>query len=151
MMGIKPIESIKERKQAFYEALVAALGNRKIKRTLTDYRQHSAAEMKKGVVMMVGDGEGGYSNAKGMAAKEGTTYFLLVAHLEVSDNNSATMGRSVEDAEDDLIEEFKQFVKTGISGLNLQLENIKQSRQLEAPMGWIVAKISAGAPRSTLS
>jgi len=151
MMGTKAIENIKERKQAFYEALVAALPNRTIKRTLTDYRQHSATEMKTGVVMMVGDGESNYSQAKGMVAKEGSTHFLLIAHLEVIDNNPDTMGRSVEDAEDNLIEEFKTFVKAGIPGMDLYLENCKQSRQLEAPMGWVVAKISAGAPRSTLN
>lgn len=151
MLGAAPIENIKARKLAFYEALKSALTTRIIKRTLMDYRQHKTGEMKTGVVMIVGDGEGSYSQAKAMAAKEGVTYFLLVAHVEVGDSNAATMGQSVEDAEDDLIEEIKSFVKAGIPGMDLKLENVKQSRQLEAPMGWIVAKVSAGAPRSTIS
>ena len=147
-MGPEPIEDIGQRKVAVRAGAAAAMPKRVIKSELADYRQHKPGDMLKGVVMIIGTSESDYSNGLGMVAKEGRTHFMAICHLEVSDRNEATMGQSVEAAEDALIEDFKLFIRTGVQGLSLQLEKCMQSRQLEKPRGWVRIDFSAGPPRA---
>lgn len=138
------IERMDDRLDAIAAALTTALSTRVIKRSLVHYTDHADADLAAGVVTLLSAGEGGYSNGLGMTAKEGTHKLLLIGHLQLAESAD---GEAIEAAEIDLIEEIKAFVRSGVTGTSLRLENVIHSRQLERPYGWIVAYIDAGPPR----
>lgn len=148
MMGTKNIERMDDRLAAIAAALTTALSTRTVKRGLYHYSDHSPADLTKGVVMLVSAGEGDYSKALGMAAKEGTHRIMLVGHLKVLESDTR---QAIEAAELDLIEEIKAFVRSGVAGTTLTLDRAEQSRQLEHPYGWVLAFIDAGPTRSTVN
>jgi len=139
------IERMDERLDALAQALIPALPTHTIKRSLLDYRQHEEAELLSGVVTIVSAGERNYSNALGMAAREGTQRVLLVGHLQVA---QASAPADIEAAELDLIEEIKACVRSGINGMSVRLDSVEHSRQLEHPYGWVVAHLDLGPPRT---
>jgi hypothetical protein len=149
-MGPKHIERMDDRLDAIEAALRAALepNGRIVKRSYArNYRKHGEADLLDGVVVLVADGESDYSTDLGRAARGGTMNVLLIGHVAV-DQKTKTHA-DVEAAELDLAEEFKAFVRTGVEGMNLQLSEIRNSRQQEFPYGWVVAVLAAGPPRAT--
>jgi hypothetical protein len=140
-------DDIRARTAAIIASLEAALPARTIKRGLLHYDDHGAAELAQGVVMLISDAEQDYSRALGMVAKEPTHRLILVGHLKVAETQTPA---DLEDAEQDLIEELKAWIRTGLDGMDLLPEAIQQSRQLEHPYGWIVAYVDAVPPRSNL-
>lgn len=148
-MGPQHIERMDDRLDAIETALRAALepNGRTVKRSYArNYRDHDQAELTGGVVVMVADGEGDYSADIGRAARGGTMNVLLVGHVAV-DQKTATTG-DVEAAELDLAEDIKAFVRTGVEGVGLELNEVRNSRQQEHPYGWVVAVLAAGPPRA---
>lgn len=148
MIGAK-IERMDERMDAVADALKAALATRVVKRSFfRHFTDHTADELASGVVMLISAGERDYNDGFGMEAREGTHRFILVGHLKVAEGSTP---QQVEAAEIDLIEEIKTFVRTGVAGMRLLLDQVQHSRQLEAPYGWVVAYVDAGPPGQNIS
>jgi hypothetical protein len=140
------IERMDDRLDALEQALIGVLPGRMVKRSLLDYRQHANGDLNGGVVMIVSAGERGYSQALGMAAREGTQRVLLVGHLQVAQTSAPA---AIEMAELDLIEELKSFVRGGVPGMSVRLDSVEHSRQTEHPYGWVLANLDLGPPRTT--
>jgi len=143
------ISRMDDRLDAIETALVTALPTRPVKRSLLKhYSDYSDQELADGVVILLSAGERDYNNKPGMIAKEGTHRIILIGYLKL--NEKASQPQDVEAAELDLIEEIKAFVRAGVSGTTLLLDNVQHSRQLEFPYGWVVAYIDAGPPNMNL-
>lgn len=140
-------DDIRQRMGALIASLEAALPARIIKRGLIPYDDHGADELAAGVVMLISDAEQEYSRALGMTAREPIHKLIVVGHLKIAETATAA---DLEDAEQDLMEDIKAWIRAGLDGMDLQPESIQQSRQLEFPYGWIVAHIDAIPPRSNL-
>lgn len=146
------VERMDDRMDAVAAAAATALPARVVKRSFfRHFTDHTPAELASGVVMVISAGERGYNDGLGMEAREGTHRFLLIGHLKVAETPAADMPQRVEAAELDLIEEIKTFVRSGVAGVRLVLDQVQHSRQLEAPYGWVVAYVDAGPPGQTIS
>ena len=144
-MGPVMLEHMDERLAAVRALFSAALSARVIKDSLLHYTEHTDAELTAGVLTIVSQGEGDYSTALGMTAREGTQSLLFIGHLKLAE--SAT-GRDIETAELAFIRELKTALRTGVEGVELQLRRIEHSAQLDHPYGWFVASVDAGPPRA---
>ncbi len=146
-MGIgADIERIDDRLDAIEAALRSALPRRIVTRSLKHYDEHSPADLRTGVVTLVSAGESQYDGRLGMEATRGTLRILLVGHLKVEEESG---GVAIEAAELDLVEDIKAFVRGGVTGMSLRLDNVQHSRQLEHPYGWLVAYVDVGPGRDT--
>ena len=147
-MPIPNIERMDDRMAAVLTAMqeYPGLVARVIKRSLTHYKNQSEYDLKKGILTLVSAGEGDYNQGLGMIARDGTHRMLIIGQLKADDNNP----ESAEDMELDMIEEVKSFVRSGIDGMDLMMDNVKHSRQQEAPYGWFVIYMDAGPQRNSL-
>jgi hypothetical protein len=137
MMGPQALERIDDKLAAFDAALATSLpAGRIIEPGFTPYSERDAAQLLAGVLNRVCEGEGSYSNARGMAAKEGTLRVILICHLQVAEGSSSDQ---LQQAEITLMEELKTFTRTGLTGADLVLTDLQQSRLLEHPYGWVIA------------
>ena len=150
-MGPTTIDRMDDRMDAVEAALTNTMPNRIIKRALVRaYDDHDEGQIEKGVIMLLSGGEDNYKQGPGMVAKEGTHRMILICHVKAEHNdNMEAMSRAVEKTETTLAEEIKNFVRTGITGVKMELERLELSRQVDAPFGFVVAYIDAGAPRQT--
>jgi len=112
------------------------------------HSQHETADLKKGVLMLVSNGEGQYSKNPGMIAKNGLHEFILIGHLKVDDQAKPA---EVEAAELDMAENVKSFIRSGVKGMELYLDDIQNSWQQEFPYGWIIVRLTAGSPGQTIN
>lgn len=118
--------------EAMRAGMQAGLPNRIVTRTLKDFADRDEPELQKGVYTLL---------CKGMSGD--TIYrkyvdILLVGQVKTADGAG---GAAIEEAELSMIDEVLQF-QTAIK-YNVQFE-ITQSRQLEAPYGWISAESRVG-------
>ncbi|EGW55166.1 hypothetical protein [Candidatus Endoriftia persephonae] len=143
MMGAKALERIDDRLNAIQPVLEAALPGRLVERGFIPYETRSQPELLQGVVNLVASDEGHYNAARGMAAREGTLQLILSCHLQVEE---AQTSAELQQAEIDLAEQIKAFVRGGVQGMSLSLESLQLSRQLEHPYGWVVAFINIRPP-----
>jgi len=134
---------------AMVSALLTALGNalptRIVTRDFAPFEGLAQADLAQGVLMLVADGEAEYSEALGMRARQGTAGFVLVGYLRVEEDCAPS---AIEDAELALMEEIKGFVRAGVTGLDVQLLRMQQSRQQYHPDGWVTAYLSVREPRT---
>ena len=142
----KKIDNIADRAKAVRDAAKTFFTKRLVKRDFLHFSNHPDGEMEQGVLMIISTGEGGYKKGLGMAAKEGTQGFVFIWHLKVEDTKEKS---AIEDFEFSVIEETKAFVRAGVAGMQLELEQAIHSRQREHPLGWVVAYINAGPPGET--
>jgi len=136
---------------ARYDAVLAALKTHATTRVVKEsfYRDigvHTRADLIQGVVMVILDNEGDYTNNFALQAKQGATQFRVVYHLHAGDNNPEP--KVTRQKEGEAAEEVKAFVRAGVTGLSLALIDVQFSRQLDHPYGWIVATVRAGPPES---
>lgn len=148
MTLVKPIEDTQARCDAldaaaktFFEAQGYVY-----KDTFVPLNNHSDDELLKGVVMFGASGEKGYSQSKGQETKKGTTRVLLLLHLKVGEKVS---GKILRQKEQTFFGQVKAFIRTGLPGVTLQLEQVQQSRQLTHPYGWAVAYIDIVPPAAS--
>lgn len=148
MAIIPDIENVKDRYDAVKTALESALPSR----VHCDFHQHfdayTADELQKGVITLLSDGEGDYSNRLGRMAKGGTQRLVLVGQIKVLETDTP---EAIRNAEFLLMQEFKTFVDTGVPGMGLLLGNVQQSLEKDHPYGWVVATLEAGPTASTLA
>lgn len=141
------LDRMDEKLAAVAAGLKSQLPTRTIKREFLFYSEHTDKELRDGVVMLISDGEGNYSNSPGMIAKNGTHKMIVIGHLKVPNSASKT---DIESAEIMLIEEIKAFCRKGVQGVTLVLRSAQHSRQLEYPIGWVVCVIEALSPDSNI-
>ncbi len=144
-MSLIKLERIDDKLAALNAALVAAMPTRQVEIGFTPYDDRTDTELLDGVVNIVSAGEGNYHQGRGMAAKEGTLKVHLINHLKVAETASRA---DLQQAEINLAEEIKSFVRTGVAGMTLALDSIEQSRLLEYPYGWVVAFLGLRPPAS---
>jgi len=146
MMGPRIVERIDDKLAAFEAALRASLpARRRIEQGFVPYSERDDEQLLDGFVNVLCDGEGDYSTARGMAAKEGTVKVVLICHLRVEE---AQTGAELRQAEITLAEELKAFTRAGVTGFDLVLVDLILSRQLEHPYGWGVAYFELRPPRA---
>jgi hypothetical protein len=144
MMGARALERIDEKLAMFEAALRTALPTRRtIEAGFVPMSERDKTQLLDGVVNVVCDGEGSYSQAGGMAAREGTAKVVLICHLQVEDEQR---GEVLRQAEIDLAEEIKAFTRSGVTGMDVVLVDLLLSRQLEHPYGWGVAYFELRPP-----
>jgi len=139
-------ERIDTRMATIFASLQSALPGRVCKRSLTHYDQHASGELQSGVLMLISDSESQYRHIPRRTATEGRHSLLLIGHLQVTETATHL---DVELAEMAMIEEIKSWLRAGLTGIRFELSEVRQSRQLEHPYGWIVAKITAAPMRIT--
>lgn len=147
MIGQPYIDRIDDRLAALEAALKTALPTRLVEIGLVPYEDRSRDELQQGVVNIVSNGEGDYHRGKGMAAREGIHKVLLICHLQVDE---AQTRAELQQAEIDLMEAIKSFVRTGVAGMTVVLDSVQQSRLLEHPYGWVVAFIELHPPHTSV-
>lgn len=147
MMGQQRLDRIDDKLNAFKTGLAASLPNsRNIGIGFVGYDDRNDTELLDGWINIVSAGESDYHNALGMAAKEGTLKVLLICHIKVAEEATS---EELQQAEIDLAEEIKGFVRTGVAGMTVVLDSIEQSRLLEHPYGWVVAFLDLRPPASS--
>lgn len=146
MMGPAIVDRIDDKLAVFEAALKAALpARRHIEQGFVPYSERDDEDLIDGYVNVLCDGEGSYSTARGMAAKEGTVKVVLICHLRVEEDKTPAQLRQ---AEITLAEELKAFTRAGVTGFDLILADLILSRQLEHPYGWGVAYFELRPPRA---
>lgn len=139
------VDDIATRYQKIFDSLSAAQPGRVVIKSLKNIGAHSEADLEKGVLMCVSSQESGFNNGLGMVAREGAHQLFIVGHIKVPENTEA---EATQAAEFQLMREIKNWLRTGIAGMSLQVESIEQSRQESHPYGWVAAKVIATPPKS---
>ena len=141
------IQRMDERADAVFTALQAdaALSQRVLKRSLRRHiTDHETADLKKGVVMLVCKGEGGYAaGTPNYIAMDGAQDFFIVGHLIDDDDQGPEV---IEQMEMDLAEEIKAFMRTIVNGMTFNLLRIAISAQADYPYGMVLAEFQALPP-----
>lgn len=141
-MSITPqIEDVSARYDAVKAALAGALTSRAHADNLEHFDERNAADLRKGVITLVSDGEGDYSHRPGMETLNGVQRLVIVGQFKVNETDAKTVIQAAEFA---LMQEIKTFVRAGVPGTGLQLMDMVQSRQQDHPYGWVVATLNAG-------
>lgn len=127
-----------DRMAAILNAFTAQFPQRVVTRDAMDPALREHAQMEKGVYCFLSLNEQGYTNVPGFEAQSGRQGILVVADIKVNEENPATPSK-VEDAEFELIDEMKAFVRALPASLCvLNLESLAQSGQVDYPYGWVV-------------
>ena len=144
------IENTGDRFAAFQAALTAALTTRQVFPGFMPSSARNQAELNAGVVNIVLRDEKDYGQGRGQTARSGTTGLTLICHLQVAQPDGcdrAALSNDVRAAELALLEEIKTFCRSNpVPGLEVLLTETQFSRQLEAPMGWLVMDIELRPP-----
>lgn len=127
-------------RNALLDALTTALPLRVVTRDLRDFAGRADADLQSGIITILGGGEKDYANTLGRIAMLGTLPITLVGQIRVAENSAPS---AVEDAEDALADEIKEFCRAPGDPLlgGLSMLGYRQSAQLEHPYGWIVADL----------
>lgn len=112
----------------------AAMPTRIITRSFKPHEQYKPAQLEKGVVTLLSNGEKDYSNVLGRLAEEGTLGLIIIGQIRVKEKAE---GIDVEQAELDLVHELKEFCRQPPAGIAITMLSFSQSGQLECPYGFI--------------
>lgn len=138
------LERIDDKLDALLTALTAAVpATRVIDLGFIPYTDRKVTDLYAGCWNIVAAGESDYHPGQGMAAKEGTLRVNLIGHIQVEEDATRA---ALQQAEIDMAEEIKTFVRTGMVAVTLVLDSIEQSRLLEHPYGWVVAFLELRPP-----
>lgn len=135
---------------AFESALATALPTRTVAAGFAPSGNRTQAELQAGVVNVVLSYEDDYGRGLGRTAQGQATRVDLICHLQASTPagcDQSTQSAAVRAAELALLAEIKAFCRSNpVPGLEVLLRETQFSRQLEAPMGWLVASIDLLPP-----
>lgn len=121
-------------------ALKTALTGRVVTRDLMPANARAAADLAKGVVTLVSDGEYEYRDGLGLEGLGPRHRMVLVGQGRVADDTARS---AAEDAELALLAQVRAFVQTGAARMRLVLVRVQQSRQQTHPYWWLTAEIEA--------
>jgi|GEM_PF-3681876 len=147
-------DAINDKRDAVFTALTAAFAaagpytEHTVIRQFKTLQTHSNDELTQGVIMLLVDSEGQYSDRMGMIGKDGVLRLIVVYHLRVAEDDPAS---AVEDAEVTFIEEMKAFCRTGVTGMSLLPQEFRFSQQRNHPYGFVAGMIHAVSPRNSQS
>jgi len=148
-MITKNIHHIGERTTAFVAALTAALPARHIKfADLRNYDDYDRQELGEGIIVVLSSGESDYSNNPGMIAKEATQRFILAGKIKCDERAT---GLDVFGEEVKIIEEVKEFLRSNVPGMSLNITASHQSRQLDKPYAWTLQHVDVGPNTNSIS
>lgn len=118
-------------------ALQAALPGRVVTRS---YQTDPAdSDLLTGMFTILAQGEGGFNNLPGREAMYGRQDLAILAQLKVAEGDA---GQDIEEAEFEMIEELKGFVRALPAGIDsLEIKSYKQSGQIEHPYGWVLFEL----------
>lgn len=135
------MSELSTRMEAIKASLQAFRPLRVVTRDAKDPAHHKRADLLKGIFTIVSMGEGDYTNVAGYVAQDGRQGFLILGDIEIAPNQAPS---KIEDAEGDMIDDIKAWVRavTNDSTLCLvRLLNIRQSGQIANPSGWILCEL----------
>lgn len=148
MFGKSAIDDLAGRMSAIRAALQTAMPSRVHR---TSFRrgldEQDRNELMAGVVMAVSSAESDFSTVQGMEAREGTQSIAVIVQFRVEGDED---GEGVEAEEFEICAQIKDFVRTGVAGIGLELVELVHSAQQETPYGYVVAQLNAGPPRDNL-
>jgi len=153
-MFATPVDDTAARFDAFAAYLAAQLPARIVEGGFTPYAQRSADDLLAGCINLVLEQEAGYANRRDGAVVDADTGLLLICHLKVDEaacgTSQAEKAAAVRTAELALLAELKAAVKAanrgGVQGFSAALRETRFSRQLEAPLGWLVIALDLVPP-----
>ncbi|MCB1788328.1 MAG: hypothetical protein KDJ33_18880 [Gammaproteobacteria bacterium] len=151
-MFAEPVDDTAARVAAFEASLASVLSSRVVSPGFTPAGMRSTDDLQAGVVNVVLAREFDYGRAFGLTAIDAGTEVLLICHLQVDEDESCGRGElstAVRAAELALLAEIKTFCRTKIDGIEVLLNSVEFSRQLEAPMGWLVATVEMRPPAAS--
>ena len=147
MAIMKNTERMDDRLDAIVAAAQAHFTGRTVTTAWKHYRERDKADLAAGVITVISDGESEYSDRLGMAAKEGTQNVILAIQCAVDPKTQT--GADLQALELDLAEEAKAFVRAGVAGMSLAIEEINNSRQQSFPYGFVLVRMPAGPVSAT--
>lgn len=118
------------------KALGLAYPARIVTRSFLNPSDRPDSDLRAGVYTVISQGEGGYNNMPGREAMYGKNELLIVGQIVVAEGDPAS---AVEDAEFDMVDEIKGFVRALPVGIDaMLLKKFRQSGQIDHPYGWVV-------------
>ena len=121
------------------ETLAKRYPLRTVTRSLKDFSQRRASDLKCGIYTVVSHGEAGFENLRERAAMDGRHRMLLVGQIQIEEKEEP---EAIEDAEFVMIEEIKTFLRDLPPTLAcLEMTGYVQSAQVDAPYGWFQADL----------
>ncbi len=153
-MFVTPIDDTAQRFDAFLAYLAAQLPARIVEGGFTPFTARAEADLAAGCVNLMLESETGYANQRDGSARDADTVLLLICHLKVDESacgsTQAEKAAAVRTAELALLAEFKAAFKAanqgGVQGFSVRLNDTRFSRQLEAPLGWLVITLDLTPP-----
>lgn len=133
---------IEERLAATLAALQAGMPSRLVSRSYQQQSQHSDADLRKGVVTLLAAGAREFNEPLQRELGEATIGAALVGYLLTGEPDQSKQGLAVEQAELTLFAEIQDAILNATTLCGLDIVDMNQSRQLEAPYGWIVVNLS---------
>jgi hypothetical protein len=129
------MSELSDRMELIQTTLAAAFPLRVVTRDLLDFSQREHTDLEKGIWTLVSSGERGYKNYSGREGMDGVQPIMLVGQFVKPEE---TLGSVIEDAELDMVDEIKTFLRARPAQIiQLYMTGFRQSRQLDAPYGWV--------------
>ncbi len=150
-MIVQAIDTLTGKLAAIEASLVQAMPTRIIERGCNALNDRTSEEVQAGVLNLVLDREHDYAGGRGMVAQNGTLDMLLIGYVTVDENTADKA--DLQDTETTLAEEIKAWVKSTLIDLpemDVMLDSVQLSRQLEFPYGWVIATLKLGPPRTNV-
>lgn len=119
----------------FKTALAAAYPLRTVTRSLKDYAERSAGQLKAGVFTIVTVGQPGADVYDQMLK------FMVVGQVQLAENAT---GEAIEEIELIMAREVKTLIQRQMRGPLMRITGIDHSAQLETPYGWVSVAVECG-------
>lgn len=133
--------TLAEHMELIKTTLAAKYPQRQVTRSLKDFADRPAAQLKAGVYTVLSEGEGDYPNYNGLEANYGVHRIAIIGQIQVAETAESV---EIENAELSMIEEIKNFTRTlPVTLCSLAMQRFEQSRQLEHPYGWVAVSLEA--------
>lgn len=128
-----------DRLNAIKAALAAMYPARVVTRDALDPASRKREDLVAGTYTLISLAEDEFTNVSGYEAQDGAHGLLIVGDLELNDPNVGESGIAVEDAELDMVEEIKGFVRNLPANIcKIDLVSWQQSGQMSRPRGWVM-------------
>lgn len=115
------------------DSLASGFPARQVTRTMLDFARRRPEDLQAGVWTVLADGQGEIRQA------EEYVRVLLVGQIQVPERAA---GEDLEEMELRMIDEIKALRRA--ASVRVDILDISQSRQLEAPYGWVAARLRIG-------
>ncbi|HLP97489.1 MAG TPA: hypothetical protein VK149_03490 [Sideroxyarcus sp.] len=120
--------------------LATAYSTRIVTRDFMPPENRDRADLLKGIYTILSSDEGGYPNYRGREGMDGRQNLIIIGQFELEAATLKSGGTHlIDDAEFAMVDEIKSFLRTRPPVIaQLFMKGFRQSRQLDAPYGWVV-------------